>query len=736
MLFALKWWLALSLLGILATPLARRLFSALPGEGYPFVKPLGLLLASWIFWIGCSFGLIRNSQGGILIALILMGLISWALGYRDFRVFWKRERSLIIATELIHVLAFVSFALFKASRPEILGTEKPMELAFLNAILRSQSFPPHDPWLSGFAISYYYFGYVMVAFLARLTATPSSVAFNLGIVCVFALTATGSFGVVYSLVKKEENSGRRATRWALLGAILVAVMGNQEGFLELLHCKGIGSPHFWEWVDVKGLSQAPLCPGSLHPVDFWWWWRASRVIHDRNLLGQDQEVIDEFPFFSFLLGDLHPHVLALPFVIMAVGLALNLFYSPSFTLSWPNFFFCGLVVGGLGFLNTWDFPIYLTLAGAALALAFYQEGERNPLSKAFKLFLALGASGVALYIPFYIGFRSQAGGILPVLFNTTKVHQYFIIFAPFILAGPALFLPFNPPKIGGSIKILVGTAVFLALLCYLFRRPLPAILIPLVTIAFLSLLNKRDKPTAFALLLSLLGIALTLAVEFVYIKDSFGTRMNTVFKFYYQAWVMMGLACAFALYRLSVSRSFLAGMWKAVILLFVCFGLYYPLASSLTRALAEGREPLTLDGIAYLREANPADYEAILWLNRNIKGSPVILEATGGSYTYYGRISTHTGLPTVLGWDFHELQWRGSYEEPARRKSDISRLYLTPDPEEAKELAQKYGVHYVYIGPLERETYGITYEAEEKFSRFATLVYDKNGVKIFALSIP
>ncbi len=733
MLFALKWWLALSVIGAMAVPLTRRLFSALPGEGYPFARPLGLLLTSWIFWLGCSFGFIRNSQGGILAALATAWLISWKAGRKDLGAFWAKERSLILTTEFINALAFACFVLFKAFRPEISGTEKPMELAFLNAVLRSQSFPPHDPWLSGFAISYYYFGYVMVALLARLTATPSGVAFNLAIASLFALAATGSFGVVYSLVKKGGSSFRQAFRWALLGAILVVIMGNQEGLLELLHCKGVGSAAFWDWVDIKGMDHAPLCPDSWHPVDFWWWWRASRVIHDRNLLGQDQEVIDEFPFFSFLLGDLHPHVLALPFVLMATGLALNFFYSPRPALPWPDLFFQSLILGGLGFLNTWDFPIYLALFGASAALAFHRNGEKGPLARAFNLLLILGALGFALYIPFYTGFRSQAGGILPVLFNTTRVHQYFIMFAPFILAGPALFFPFRPPELKRSPVALLGIAVFLALMCALFRRPLPAILIPLALTAFLSLLSRDDEPSAFALLLWLLGLLLTLAVEFVYIRDSFGTRMNTVFKFYYQAWVMMGLASAFALHKLSSEGSLFKRTWQGIILLLVCSGLYYPLASSFTRAFAEGRGPLTLDGTAYLRETNPADYEAILWLNQNIEGAPVILEATGGSYTYYARISTHTGLPTVLGWDFHELQWRGSYDEPARRKPDISRLYVTPDPEEAKELAQKYGVRYIYIGPLERETYGLTPAAEEKFSRFATLVYDRDRVKIFSI---
>ena len=727
MLFALKWWLALSFTGLLALPLARRLFSPLPGEGFPFARPFGLLLASYAFWLGCSLGLIQNSLGGIAVALALLGLASWKLGLKDLKAFWARERQLILATELIHALAFASFTLFKAFRPEISGTEKPMELAFLNSILRSQSFPPHDPWLSGFAISYYYFGYVMVAFLAKWTATPSGVAFNLAIASLFALTATGAFGVVYALVKREEISFHQAARWAILGAVLVAIIGNQEGFLELLHCKGVGSPSFWEWVDVKGLAQAPSCPSSIHPVDFWWWWRASRVIHDRNLLGQDQEVIDEFPFFSFLLGDLHPHVLALPFAIMAIALALSAFYSPDLASSWPNFFLYSLALGGLAFLNTWDFPIYLALTGMAAVLGLSAGKGEITWGKVLKLALSWGALGVALYLPFYIGFRSQAGGILPVLFNSTKVHQYFIMFAPFLLAGPVLLFPLRLPR---TEFALIGAAIFLALLCSLIHRPLPAILIPTIILALLSL-PKKEGPSAFALLLWLAGLSLTLAVEFVYIRDSFGTRMNTVFKFYYQAWVMMGLASAFALYKLS-APGLIRTLWRSLVLLTIFTGLYYPLASSLTRTLAEGRDILTLDGTAYLARTNPADYEAISWLNKNVVGAPVILEATGGSYTYYGRVATHTGLPTVLGWDFHELQWRGSYEEPARRKPDISRIYTSLDPEEARAIAEKYNIRYIYIGPLERETYGLTPEMEGKFARFATLVYDKGEVKIFA----
>ncbi|GAG40340.1 unnamed protein product, partial [marine sediment metagenome] len=235
--------------------------------------------------------------------------------------------------------------------------------------LRSETFPPHDPWLSGFGISYYYFGYLMMAMLTKLSGVPSPVAFNLGITLLFALTVTGAYALVYNLVegaralrlrsgqaqgsrgaggqggrgageqgpfdcaqdrrKGAEEQGKLGdslTRYLvpLLGPLFVAVLGNLEGVFEVLYSKGLGSAAFWNWLDIKELVSNGRVTGRWFDLGGgWWWWRASRVIHDKDLLGNSMELIDEFPFFSFMLGDMHPHVLALPFVLLALALALN-----------------------------------------------------------------------------------------------------------------------------------------------------------------------------------------------------------------------------------------------------------------------------------------------------------------------------------------------------------------------------------------------------------------------------
>jgi uncharacterized membrane protein len=235
------WWLIIEILSLVALPLTVRLFRHLPDRGYALAKPMGLLSVSYVLWIGATFGLLHNSVGGIIFSILAVGAFSgwfYARGKKDGNLLaLLRERSwVIVASEALFTLAFVLWALYRAYNPEIAGTEKPMEFGFLNAILRSETFPPHDPWLSGFAISYYYFGYLMMAVLTKLSGVPSNIAFNLSIALLFALTMTGAFSLVYNLVKGSEGTGEKPSPsdhsrplspifHGVLGAVLVAVIG-------------------------------------------------------------------------------------------------------------------------------------------------------------------------------------------------------------------------------------------------------------------------------------------------------------------------------------------------------------------------------------------------------------------------------------------------------------------------------------------------------------------------------
>ncbi len=867
----ISWYLLVTLLGWLTFPLAYRLFPALADRAYSLSRTLGLLLWGFLFWLMASLGIAQNDTGGLLLALtIVIGLSIWAIGrgrmdgeqwsfvhgLSSLREWVRSNKRLIISTEILFFLAFGFVALMRAAGPDITGTEKPMELAFINAILRSPTFPPNDPWLSGYAISYYYFGYVMAAMLAKLTAVPGSVAFNLMLSLVFALAAIGAYGVVYNLlVARFRTNDERGTtndpssvvgcrsstirRLAFLGPLFLLLVSNLEGFLEMLHSGGVfwkfngaeAASRFWNWLDIKDLSSPPIKPLDFIPDRYLWWWRASRVVQDFDLAGGWHEIIDEFPFFSFLLGDLHPHVLALPFAILAVGVALNLFLGGWETdkgflglrIHVPGFLLTAVIIGGMAFLNTWDIlPAFVLLLGAYLLYRTRQSGwgwER--LAETLEFGFSLGVAAIILYLPFFVGFSSQLGGILPNLVSPTRGAHLWVMFGSLLLPLLAylVYLGFKekiPARWGRGISLALGIALLLWglswLMAWLISRIDPAtaqafldaqgvktiaqlfteasqrrwetiggtlttvVVLGIALGYFLGALGKQRKaadatsetddsnptdhcslPTfhspAFILLLIIIGALLILGPDFLYLRDQFGWRMNTVFKFYYQAWLLWSLAAA---YGVAVMLQDLRKAWDILfrigLTIVLLVALVYPVLGFLDKtrnleirgAVAKYKEcraaqaddclayaltswdDWTLDGAAYLRLYNPDDAAAIDFLMQAQYG--VVAEAVGGSYSSYARISTHTGLPTVIGWPGHESQWRGTGEGLSQREQDIRTLYETKDWVLAQEIITRYGIRYIVVGSLERDTYEVN---EAKFQQVLREVFRAGGLVIY-----
>ncbi len=837
MLSVLVWYLLITAIGLLCLPLAFRLFSSLPERGYTLARPLGLLIGSYLFWLLGSFGLLQNNTGGVLTAFLILAVVNLALlrgRWGEMREFFTRQRRLVITAEILFALAFAVWAFVRSANPEITYTEKPMELAFINSILRSPGFPPNDPWLSGYAISYYYFGYIIVSGLVRLSGVSASVGFNLGVSAWFALTALAAYGVLFNLLLAARKTGEdqpqkaaaSAAGWALLAPFFILIVGNLAGFLDILHARGLfwsqqpdgtWTSSFWTWLGIKDFNLPPPQPFGWMPArGGWLWWRGSRVLQDYSLLGGAEEVIDEFPFFSYLLADLHPHVLAMPFVLLAIGLALN-FYLRGSQEGYTRFNFYALVrsgdfwgaallLGGLAFLNTWDFPFYVALYCAVYVLiGFRRQGwQMQRLWDFLGLGFMLGLSGVLLYLPFYVGFSSQAGGILPSLIYFTPGANFWVMFAP-LMAPILVWLVFLAVRrrqrkilwqgllgatslvlllwllmllFGAAIQAIAaggqetlasaarmlfdrmggsGSELFGGLMLARLQRPGTWLtllaLLGLTWAAFLFMRTEESqqsaaeepvgespaKPVAlsgdgFALLLVLVGIGLALIPEFFYLRDQFGTRMNTIFKFYFQVWIIWGIAAAYA--SIELWRRLRGGMgaifrlsWAALVLMALCYpAVMLPYKMGIPgKSLSE----LTLDGTDYLRKYDPDDQAAYEWLLKAPYG--VVAEAVGGSYNPdFARVSAHTGLPTVIGWGGHESQWRGGGKEMGSREADIATLYSTDDWERAQEIIDRYQIRYIYIGSSENNTYRVM---ESKFSQHLVQVYANSGVVIYEVPL-
>ena len=640
----LLWLLAVELLGLLALPLAFVLFRRLPDRGFTLAKPMALVLFSYALWVLGLSRIAPNSLVTIAGILVFGAVIAGFVGRRhraQLAAFFRSEWRTLAVAELVFLGFFLLWAGIVSEVPAINHTEKPMDFAFLNGVLQSRYFPPEDPWLSGHPISYYYFGHFTMAFLTRLSTVPSSVGYNLAVSLVPALVAVGAFGLVHNLVRLTGGSWKAAVGFGLAAPALLLLLGNLEGVLEFVHAQGWGSPEFWQWVGIKGL-EGVSSGSSAFPEQIWWWWRATRVI-DTLVDGQSLDyTITEFPMFSFLLGDLHPHVVSLPFVILGLSLCLNLFLSvDKFGLRWLwrhswEAAALSLFLGAVAFINLWDFPL-LAAALVLLVLARAYQQEEGNLSvaggRAALMVAPILVVAIALFLPYYSTFDGQTSGILPWAKASTRPLLFFLVIGLSFLLSlslvlrqlPGLAKPSRREAPAFALVILVALAPLLVwsgivlfitdevgdALAKIGSRALwvgPGLAI--VAIAGISasqrVLLGRDTVMVFPLLLAAIAAYLLVGAELFYVADVFGNRMNTVFKVYYQAWLLLSLAGSYGLYywhskRPSFRQSgildtpvfgagprrFLKGLgyhaWSVCVVLLVLASLYYPVGAVLDR---------------------------------------------------------------------------------------------------------------------------------------------------------
>ncbi|MBA3869600.1 MAG: hypothetical protein H0X30_10645 [Anaerolineae bacterium] len=800
-----SWWLLVTLAGLAVLPLCTRLLSALPDRGYTLARAAGLLLTGYVFWILGSLGFLRNTSGSIILSWLVVLGIGATVYFRnserfDWRAWWRENRTVVIAGELLFIILFVGWAIIRAYQPELHSTEKPMDLMFISSIMRSPAFPPNDGWMSGYSISYYYFGYFISAMLATVSGITSTIAYNLTISLVFALTGLTAFGVAYNLVRARQieraiKSARAAVFTGIVAMVMVVLMGNlHTALINIPYDAGVMSDSYLKFWDVQWYKSPPppLNPEYKGTID---WFFSSRILKDYDLDGTELGVqpIDEFPQFSFLLADNHPHVMGLPYVLLALGLGVNLVLRkrrPSF----GEIVFYGLCIGALVFLNTWDGPIYmLALVGAdGLRRVINRQGrlEQSDFFGMAGLLVALLLLTGIFYLPFLISFRSQASGFLPNLITPTYFPQFFLMFGPFLLI--IIFFLLNEIRLGRLrmnwllaaqtvLSLFVGLLVVVLVLVVVALRvpevyqgvlqfgarfggldkvlpliaerrlvtlPTTLLLLAMLFVIVARVFPRRPKfvegeveqevrqvvnyspSTGMALVMVALAVGLTLVPEFFYLRDNFGVRINTIFKFYYQAWVLFSIASAYAVYTIlfdNESRPFL-GMqvaFSGVAVVAVGCGLLYPILGNYTHSIVDtGRAnsngsstPLTLDGARTLVTAN--DYQSIMCWQNQLGDKPVIVaELSDGAYNnpiVNARVSGLTGVPDVLGWSNHERQWRGTtYDDAAgNRQADLDTLFKDNRWENAQPIIQQYGISYIFFGSSERDKYGSS--GEEKF---------------------
>jgi YYY domain-containing protein len=710
---ALVFWLLLSAVGLAGLPFAELLLGRLPGRGLGFARPLALLLAGFPVWLLASLHLVPYTRWSAAAAFILLAAAALLLWRRGLGRPLAADRSSWLAGEAVFTAAFAGWTLLRTFAPDVWQTEKPMDMALVNVVNRSEWFPPHDPWLAGAHVNYYYFGHFLVGLLVRVTGVDPAAGFNLAVALFYALATSCVFAVAASLYGAAARSGAAPRRSPVLvgmtAAGLATVLGNLAGGVQFLH-----------HVDRLGTYD---------------WWSPSRVIAG---------TANEFPFFSFLLGDLHAHVMASPFALVAVAYAIQLAVSgPASQAAGrrraaAELLLAGLVVGVLYAMNGFDFPTACAIGAGALLLWTLETPGRGLRALAWGS--AWLAVAIVAFLPFWLRFSPPTHGL-----GVVSDHARFSRFAAdylrlyglplwvlLALAAARLRLPFRYAAWLGAVALFA-----LVLLSPPRLSGLAVALTAAALAAFLTFSSGRHSQAYRMLwLLVAVGLVLVASGEVVYVRDAFdGTasyRFNTVFKTGYQAWFLFAVAAGVVVYW---SASWLGRrirmLWLTALGALVALALVYPLLGTYSRSARFSRSP-TLDGMRWLRQAAPGDAAAILWLRRSVSGSPTLLEAPGGDFDVdgRGRVSTFTGLPAVIEWPGHEVQWG---HNPRTRFRDAREIYATSDLHLARQLLDRYGVRLVFVGALERRDYPAS--ALDKFARLGSPVFRSRGTVVYRLPL-
>ena len=662
--------IVLEVIGLLAFPIALTLAGNLRDSGYSLARPIGIIIISLVAGL-LSFIRLVPLTAGVYVGLLVLAALAAFMVYlhrcdlqhsflKNYaknrfiadlrRCYLKIDRDMLIQ-EGLFVSTFLLAALFLMHKPEIFFgySEDFMNTAFLQSLLQTDFLPLVDPWFAGTGLTYYYFGHLAAAALVMLSGVKAAVGYNLAVAAFFAIGVQTAFGIGLNLMERR--------LYGFAAAFFTMVAGFPAGFVQLL-----------SYLSETGSQWVHTLPESLTE------WFSSFDFNAATCTIPD--TINFYPFFTFLQGDLHAHFVSIPFLLTLIGLCLAL----SKKFSWITFSSALVVTVFLVGLNVWNLPVSLFL----LAWTAYRATKK----KAF--LYAIGLAGC-------IFAASLFGGLVGIVApgQRTDLTGFLLLFGVFAFISIAYLI--DSHTFSRKDGVLAASAIVVLIIAFALNFPLAVL--PLFAILFFYRAWFNEEYPALLAGIALLMIAFC---EIFFINDSYGPpfeRMNTVMKFYLQAWVFWGIASAYFLFR-TKNRVLVAG---AIVLIVIAA--VHPVGTLVSMPNADymgNTETLTLDGMAWLKEQKPDDYNALCWLRENARSGEVVLEAPGDAYTYSSRVPAFTGLPTVLGWRTHEVMWGRGWEETGQRYADIDCMYT----EGPQEQLVKYNVRYIFVGETEQKKYG------------------------------
>ena len=731
--YFLRWYLTIVILGIGFYPVTACLFDGFDDHGWIFSKALALAVCGYAAWMFVTSGLQQfTSRRCIVITLIAFGICWVCFMERSSRRTPRVE--LILFEEILFLAVFLMWTYFVIFRPEARGTEKYMDYGFLVSMERSLTLPPKDMWYGMANINYYYGGQYYAAYLSKLCYVPVRYSYNLMRTAVAAFTFVMPFSIVYHMLQLRLQKGRHTVGWSLTGGLVAGTAVSLAGNVHYVLYK--------------------LFDGFLHlPAEKEYWFPNSTRYIGSNPHVLNDECIHEFPSYSFVLGDLHAHMIDLIFVLTIVALlyawirqvrALELDRVERDRIreeqqrrrpskfearkNWriflkrngaePQLLAAACLIGLCKWTNYWDFVIYFTVAMFVCAMAAFYRYQSDARRLAASMLLHAAEVWIlaeVVPLPFMLSFDAMNSGVGLSVYHT-QPYQLLVLWG----------LP---------------AAVFLVLAVVVIRQyahDYPKIReedTDRRSNAFLRFFRFAPQSDRFALILGICACGLVMVPEVVYVKDIYGdglSRVNTMFKMTYQAYVLFGILMGYALVRLIVLEK--KAVTKSIgIALLAVLGLtvgYFPYSVKCWFGYGgplKWEDRKGLDATGFIYEVYPEDAGAIDWLRTYVKEQPLVLEAEGNSYSDYCRVSAVTGLPTLVGWYAHEWLWRGDTTDLDAKTEDIRRIYEAAEPNDAAVLLARYGIRYVFVGSCEREKYAIQ---DDVLQQLGEVIYEEGTTYI------
>lgn len=689
----LTWWLLAEVMGMAAMPLTGRLFREFDDKGWMFSKIVAIVVTGFLTWFLTAVKLLKFTTAACVGVSLACGILFLFLGKaqhkKGIECLPMDHLELVYWEEVLFLAFFLLWTYLAGFHPAAYGTEKFMDYGFMEAMMRSTTLPAVDLWYSEGTINYYYGGQYFAVFLTKLTGTKVELTYNLMRTFVAGLAFVLPYSLVYQMTK--DRMGKKAA-----GAVgWKKAVPQISGILAGLSVSIAGNMHYVYYGQIRPWLQKL----TGQEPDSYWFPDATRYIGFNPDV--EDKTIHEFPCYSFVLGDLHAHVVNIMFVLLLLGLLyawVKMVRKRTYDIGepgtkefWekhllmPQILFAAVLLGMFRWTNYWDFVIYFVVTGGVVLFTniVLMKGQGKWVIGVTAAQAAeVLAIGTIVILPFTLNFETMVQGVA-VAQNHSLPHQLLILWGLPGILTVIFVISLLAEKLGGVKNKTV----------YKFMKSL-------------------KLPDLFAMVMGLCAIGLVLIPELVYVRDIYengNARANTMFKLTYQAYIMFGMTMAYVIFRMLVIsyRKFLkvtAGI--ALVCLVWTFGYF---GTSVDSWFGEVKDPSKYQGLnatAFLETDFPEDAAGIRWLKKNIKGSPVVLEANGDSYTQYERVSAMTGLPTVLGWYVHEWLWRNDVADLNTKSGDIELIYTSKDEKQVKDLLEKYNISYIFTGSCEREKYG------------------------------